>query len=218
MHMMDKVINILKSNPIFIPRILLENYSSLGLSSDELIIIIYLLNNKDYTFNPQDISAELKKPLNDVLKLVNDLSEKGMMAINVVKKGNIREEVYDFNLLYQKLGFIVINGEQDKKEEQTTIYSTFESELGRTLSPMEYEIISTWLDGEYTEELIIAALKEATFNGVTSLRYIDKILYEWKKKGIKTTLDVEASRKTFNNKKEEPKKLFDYDWLNDNHE
>jgi DNA replication protein len=206
--MMDKVINLLKSSPVSIPRILLENYSSLGLTSDELVIIMYLLNNPDYTFNPQGISLSLKKPVNDVLKIVNDLSEKGIMSINVIKKGNIREEVYDFNLLYQKLGFIIINDEKKNEAKESTIFSTFESELGRTLSPMEYEIINTWQDGEYTEELIILALKEAIFNGVTSLRYIDKILYEWKKKGIKTGADVESSRKTFNTKKEDPKKIF----------
>lgn len=217
--MMDKVINLLKSSPVSIPRILLENYSNLGLTSDELVIIMYLLNTSDYSFNPQSISLGLKKPVNDILKIVNDLSEKGIMSINVIKKGSIREEIYDFNLLYQKLGFIIINNQdQVKVPEEITIYSTFESELGRTLSPMEYEIISTWLDGEYTEELIIAALKEAIFNGVTSLRYIDKILYEWKKKGIKTSNDIDNSRKAFSNKKEENKKLFDYDWLNDYHE
>ena len=49
------------------------------------------------------------------------------------------------------------------------------------LSPMEYEIIKAWLDNDMSEELIKEALKEATFNGVSNLRYIDKILYEWGK-------------------------------------
>ena len=79
---------------------------------------------------------------------------------------------------------------------------------------MEFEIINGWVDNGYSEELIKLALKEATYNGVSNLRYIDKIIYEWGKKGIKTKEDVENNRKQFknnNNKKE----LFDYDWLND---
>ena len=82
---------------------------------------------------------------------------------------------------------------------------------------MEYEIINGWLDLDYTEELIICALKEAIYNGTTSLRYIDRILLEWHKKGIKTKEDVEKNKIEFKKKKEKNKseELFDYDWLNE---
>ena len=59
------------------------------------------------------------------------------------------------------------------------------------------------------------ALKEAVFNGVSNLRYIDKILYEWKKKGLNSKEDVENNRLQFQQKKVEKKELFDYDWLNE---
>ena len=63
--------------------------------------------------------------------------------------------------------------------------------------------------------MITLALKEATYNGVSSLRYIDKIIYEWGKKGIKTKEQVEKDRKQFkNNENNNKKELFDYDWLN----
>ena len=81
---------------------------------------------------------------------------------------------------------------------------------------MEYEIINGWLDVPFKEELIISALKEATYNGVSNLRYIDKILYEWKKKGINSKEDIEKNRNDFQNRKVESKPLFDYDWLIDN--
>ncbi len=41
---------------------------------------------------------------------------------------------------------------------------------------MEYEIIGAWVEKGFKEQLILEALKEAVYNGVTSLRYIDKIL------------------------------------------
>ena len=53
-----------------------------------------------------------------------------------------------------------------------------------------------------SEDLIKEAIKEATFNGVSNLRYIDKILYEWGKLGIKTVKDVENNRKKRNKAKE----------------
>ena len=58
------------------------------------------------------------------------------------------------------------------------------------------------------------ALKEAVYNGVTNLRYIDKILYEWKKKGIKSKEDIEKERANFK-KKSSKGEVFDYDWLNE---
>ena len=91
----------------------------------------------------------------------------------------------------------------------------FEKEFGRTLSPIEYELINGSLDNEFSEELVKAALKEAVYNGVSNLRYIDKILYEWKKKGIKTPEDVEKNKVQFQNRKEENSEVFSYDWLND---
>ena len=50
---------------------------------------------------------------------------------------------------------------------------------------MECQIIKGWIDDGFSHELIMEALKEAIYNGVTSLRYIEKILYEWRKKDIR---------------------------------
>ena len=114
--------------------------------------------------------------------------------------------------LYNKLALLL---SADKKEvADTNIFDLFEKEFGRTLSSMEYEIIGAWLEANFTEELITLALKEAIYNGVTNLRYIDKILYEWQKKGIKTKEDVTKQREKFT-KKEKKEEIFDYDWLNE---
>ena len=63
---------------------------------------------------------------------------------------------------------------------------------------MEYEIIKAWLDNNMSEDLIKEAIKEATLNNVSNLRYIDKILYEWGKAGIKTVDDVLNNKKKRN--------------------
>ena len=91
----------------------------------------------------------------------------------------------------------------------------FESEFGRTLSPMEFEYINEWINGGMDEEIIKEALKEATYNGVSNLRYIDKIIYEWKKKGYKTVEDIRKNNYKKDNNKE-TKEMFDYNWLDEN--
>ena len=99
----------------------------------------------------------------------------------------------------------------------TSCFDFIEKEFGRTLSPMEYEIIKAWIEGGNSDELVKEAVKEAIFNGVNNLRYIDKILYEWGKKGLKTKEDVENNRKNFRQKddQEENEELFDYNWFED---
>lgn len=208
---MEQLINLLKEGNLEIPRVLFSNYKNMNISNSELILLIYLLNSKENIYNPKEISEVLSINLNQVLESVNSLCEKGILKIEMVKKNNIHSEVISLDLLYEKLAFILMN---KKQEEASTIFDTFEVELGRTLSPIEYEIINGWKENKISEEIILLALKEAIYNGVSNFRYIDKIIYEWNKKGIKTKEDVENNRKNFKNNKTD-KKIFDYDWLND---
>lgn len=213
---MSQVIELLKSINYQISKELLFNYKKLNITDSEFIVIIYLINQSSNIYNPKQISNDLKIDLNNVLEIVNSLCEKNIIKIEMKKVNNIRGEVINLELLYEKLAFSLTKIEE---KEETNLYSVFETEFGRTLSPMEFEIINGWVDAGYSEELIKLALKEATYNGVSNLRYIDKIIYEWGKKGIKTKEDVEKNRKQFkNNNTGKNKELFDYDWLNDSDE
>ena len=209
---MSQVIELLKSINFQISKELLFNYKKLNITDSEFIVLIYLINQSSDIYNPKQIGNDLKIDLNQVLELINSLCEKIIIKIEMKKINNIRSEVINLDSLYEKLAF-ALNDVEDKSD--SNLYSIFETEFGRTLSPMEFEIINGWIDNGYSEELIILALKEATYNGVSSLRYIDKIIYEWGKKGIKTKEDVEKNRKQFKEKSNKNKELFDYDWLND---
>lgn len=207
--MLGKVVELIKSEPFYIPNILLKNYRKLNITDSEIVVLIYLLNS-DSSFNPKQIAKDLNFELNETMELINSLVEKGLIKIDIINK-KVREEVINLDELYKKLSFLIINGEEE--EVKNNIYDKFEKEFGRTLSPMDYEIISTW-QKDFNDELILLALKEAVFNGVNNLRYIDKIIHDWHKKGIKTEQDVINERKNYKNKKSN-KKLFDYDWLNE---
>lgn len=216
--MMEKVINLIEHGTVKFPRLLLLNYKNLKITNDELILIIYLLNETDI-FNPKKIANDMNLKMPEVLELVNNLEEKGILTISVRKVNNLREDFIDFKNLYSKLAFLVIN-ENVVNDEKTgeNLFDCFEREFARTLSPVEYELINGWKEIGYSDELIILALKEAVFNGVTNLRYIDKVLYNWKRKGLNNKEAVEKDKIKFQNKKTEKKELIDYDWLNDSDE
>ena len=103
--------------------------------------------------------------------------------------------------------------------DNSSVYEMIEKEFGRTLSPMEYEIIKEWLNNNISEELIKEALKEATYSGVSNLRYIDKILYEWGKLGIKNKEDLKKKKNRKDNKKVDLDNVdLDWDWFDDGEE
>ena len=168
--MTEKLIKVLKKSEAIFPYQLLLSYKNLKIEEKELIVIIYILNN-DNVFNPKEISDTLNFDLKEVMLIVDSLCEKGIMSIKTIKNNGIREEIIDLEDLYKKLAYEIVNEEKVVETKNSDIYTQFETEFGRSLSPIEYELISGWQDANMTEEVILMALKEAVYNGVNNLRY-----------------------------------------------
>ena len=198
--MLEKVISLLQDSTIQVPKILLTNYKTLKLSDQEFIFVLYLLNT-NHVLNPKQIAADLSLELPTIFEMISNLETKDLVKIETYQNKNIREEALNFDGLYDKLAFLIVNGKTEKPD-KTNLFDLFEKQFGRPLSPMEYEIINGWKEVNFEEELIVLALKEAAYNGVNNLRYIDKILYEWKKKGIRSKEDVEREKQAFKQVKE----------------
>ena len=204
------MIDMIKSKNIVIPLYLYRLKDKLDLSMDEFVFIMYLYNEGEFVlFDLNKINEELGISHNELMNLIE-------FKVIDNDKG-IKEEYLSLESFYSKVSLLLMDNKDDKKEEQVNVFSMIEQEFGKTLSPMEYEIIKAWLESNKSVELIGCALKESVMNGVPNLRYMDKVLYEWEKKGIKTKEDVDnliSNRR----KKEEAKKVdvFDYDWLGEN--
>lgn len=191
-----------------------------NLSLIEFLILVYLDNKFSSVFDVELMSSHLGLDLATTMESFNSLMMKGFVSLESVKDSEGRiNEVINLDGIYDNIMFNV--EEENKEEVKEDVFRVFERELGRTISPMELEIINGWLMSNYTEEIILGALREAIYNGVHNFRYIDKILYEWDKKGFKTMDDVnkhitsrreEKSKETIVTKKVQD--ILDYDWLN----
>lgn len=210
--MLNKLEQIIKCKDVVIPGLLFNNYRKFNMNAEELILLSYLLNNGEI-FNPKKISTELSIPLGELMETLEHLKELDLVKVELKKVNNVRVEVINTEGFYNKLLNIVMD--EEPKKDNSQIFDTFEKEFGRTLSPMEYEIINAWRDSNIKEETILLALREAVYNGVNNLRYIDKILVEWTKKGISTEEDLNKGKKQFNTVKKDYPQEVDYDWLND---
>ena len=78
-----------------------------------------------------------------------------------------------------------------------------ENEFGRLLSPLEIEIINTW---DYPLDVLKLAIQEASTSGNFNIKYIDKIIFNWKKKNIKSVADAKKSIAEFRESKEKKKR------------
>ncbi len=207
-----RLLDIVKTNDLIIPAILLANYKNLKLNEKELLFLSLLMSyDKPITFDPNLFSNTLGFTMEEIMELMSSLTAKKYIDMVVKKENGKMREYIDIDNLYEKL--VLMSIETDEvKEEESQIYNIIENELGRTLSPIEYETIGGWLNANISEELIKEALKEAVLNGVHNLKYIDKILSEWSKKGYKKASDVKKKK----NKEQEKIEIYDYDWLDDN--
>ena len=218
----SKLVSLLKKGNFVVPLYLFQLRDKFNINFKEFIFLVYLTNLGDkIIFNPNSLAEDLNLSLQDVLSYVDTLTDKGYISIEVIKnEKNVMDEYIVLDLFYEKLTNIMIDGinqEKIEEEKNSNVFEVIEKEFARPLTSIEYEIISAWIEDGVSEELILEAIKEAVFSGVCNLRYIDKILYEWGKKGIKTVRDVEKNRVNFKEKQEKKEKLelFEYDWFED---
>ncbi len=211
---------LLRDKMFFIPSSVFRNMGKLDITGDEVVVLIFIINmGPRVLYDPEMISKGTGINRIRVLEVINGLISKGILAIVVKKNGSSKkmEEFISTDLFYEKMRGVLLGGTNranGKREEQTDLFSMFEKEFGRTLSSMEYEIIRGWVSDDMPSDLVREALREATYNGVSNLRYIEKIILDWKKRGYKSVKDIERARERYK-KKNGNGDVFDYNWLDD---
>lgn len=211
-----KLNELIKSKVVSIPLYALRIFKDFNLTVDEMLLLLFLYDKDLEVFDPNLIADNLNMKLLDVMKVVSSLSDKGL--VNVTTKTNEskrKEEVVDLSGLFEKITLKLVEEINKDTESDINIYEVLSAEFGKKLTPMECEMVETWKKNGYSLELIIEAIREATLNGVSSLRYIDKILYEWNKKGFKKKEDLKNNKKEVSKEKVE---IFECDWLDSDEE
>ena len=219
---MQNLNQILKASNLSINELLIQNMDK-TLSLKDFLVFLKLLNTSCECFDCSKIAKTLGLTEEDVMTSFNNLIVKGFIEYKTIRENGMIKEIISLDKFYNSIALKLAN--QNKKEVSNNIYDIFQKELVRSLSPTEYEYINNWLEKGLSENLIIGALKEAVLSGVKNFRYIDRVLFDWQKKGYRSMNDVEAAKKKITNVPEEISsnndtnpEYFDYDWLNDDDE
>ena len=188
-----------KQSSFQINPLVLKNVSKLDISLNDFLLLLYFIN-VNHSLDLENIKETIGLNEENILNSYSSLISKGLIEIIVSKENGRVNETISLDMFYDKL---VLNSPKEEVK-QTDIYTKFENEFGRSISPMEYETINNWLSNGVSEEMITSALREAVISNACNLRYIDKIIYEWTKKKV----NVNKSSQD-----EEYVPLYNCDWL-----
>jgi len=207
----------LQDKGIYLSSMLLRSYRELGLQDSEAMLLLHLMEYNQVGFNEfptlEQLAERMGTTTAEISRILSKLIKEQYITIEdyVDKDTGMQSERYNYSGWYLKAAeWAATQQRESKKAEKrlTTVkqpqaaasdlFSVFEQELGRLLSPMECETISTWLDQDrYSEELIRMALKEAVFAGKLSLKYIDRILFDWSRNRVTNADEARAHAQKF---------------------
>ena len=155
-----------------------------------------------------------------VSQVINELIDKGYLIAEYIKEDNqilgrilkIQSPPYPVKVFrklnrgylendeggikYSKGGYLE-NDKDNNINNNNNIYDFLQKELGRTLSTTEIEKVKEWEDNELTRY----AVKVAILNGAYTINYIDTIIYNWQKLGIKSVSQAQEENKRHRDKK-----------------
>lgn len=153
-----------------------------------------------------------------ISKWIKDLEQKHYLQVDYIKQGKeIKQrkiKIIGINKClegYQQK--IKENKEEEYKEinKESNIFELVENNLGRVLSPIEIDLIKNW---DYDQEIIELAIKESILNNAKTLKYIDRVLFNWKQNKVETIEDAKRYLEEFSNKtkprKKEEKPIINY--------
>lgn len=229
------LVDLLHRGSTSVPVMLFTEYRRLGLTEGDVMLLLHILVFQEKEGTPFPTVSQLEERMSisadQIVQRLQKLVRGGFLSIEEsVSHDGLRSERYSLAPLLQQLAASYLD--REPKEDEPTdeaydnLFQLFEREFGRLLSPMEYEMLTQWLQEDgYPEPLIAAALREAVFCGKLSCRYIDRILLEWQRNNIKTPEEAAEFSRKFRNKgilyqsqggegrEEEPPFPF-YNWVN----
>ncbi|WP_247937740.1 DnaD domain-containing protein [Streptococcus intermedius] len=191
-----------KTGNLVLPNDLLFHFHKIFDNSDDFLVwqFFYLQNTTSIEgISPNQIAESIGKSVAEVNRSMSNLTEKGLLQYKTIVLNGEIEAVFDALPALERLDEIVGSHSTTVQTVPQNVLKdlveTFQQELGRLLTPFEIEdLTKTIQDDKTNPELVIAALREAVFNGKANWKYIQAILRNWRREGITTVSQVEAKR------------------------
>ena len=196
-----------KNNILDFNELLLMTYKKLELNEQEYVFLVLfarLLKMNSYGWTFKDISDQMTIDEGMCSYLFINLVERKFIVVNSkVDESGKRYEEYSLMPLFTRMeNALKEENKANQMVNREEVFKMLEQEFG-ILSPLDIEMIQMWLnEDKFTPELIMLAVQEMNINQIKSLRYVDKILLEWKKKNISTLDEAKRQLISFRQRKQ----------------
>ena len=210
---------------IGIPNLILNYYSKIGISDVQMMILIQMLRLRtedlEYYPSPERLAQTMSLDAKVISEQINELLEKEIVALSEFFDSGCNEIFtgFDFEPLFLKVSDIWAFTRTKELEETEMLLRNplaeydeagpyydmntlhlieiFEKEFGRPLSPMETEQICRWNHDCGGVIVVKEALRRAVMCGKYNFKYINTILFDWKKNNLRSMEDINRYEEDF---------------------
>lgn len=144
--------------------------------------------------------------ISTISRLIKNLCDYGYITTTLVYKENTKEiEKRYMQICIEGICKKVKENKEEDKEinKESKKFELIEKNLCRVLSPIEIEVINSW---DYDDEIIELAIRESILNNAKTIKYIDRVLFNWEQNNIRTVEDAKKYIEEFSNKVKPKKK------------
>lgn len=173
-------------------KVILDNYKDIDINPTEAVILIKMLE-LDKSCEPILTSSIARKTGMTTVDIQNSLvvlMEKNLYEIYLEYDKGIGQEKYNFNQLFRILEEIFkqkITPEVDATD-MKVVMDLIEGELKRNVTPIELEMIRSWLDTDkFTVLDVKNALVEVVSSGKVNIKSINRSLQKERNKSLGET-------------------------------
>ncbi|MFN0602824.1 DnaD domain-containing protein [Facklamia hominis] len=216
--MSESIYDWMKSGCTIIPNILIQRFAQLKLTSDEFVVVVYLLehiHNHQSVDTVASIANQLGWSSEKLYANLNSLLDKNYLNIELVSNDQGKKtDHYTLRPLFDYLNDQMHKeqtssqavGQQkpsllQNETKMSQLLQQFEEGFGRGLSSSELDMVNQWINQDkYSLDLIQLALREAMIREAYSFKYIDRILLNWQQNNIKTYEEARAYIQAFDQK------------------
>ena len=171
---------------------------------------------EDWNYSEEGLVAlSINDGITSVRSALKELMELGYLKRERLRdnKGVLRDYIYtiyeeptlekpkvDKPILENLKTYKELNNKELSNKTITTTDTIFDllEQNGFMLTPIQYEVVSSWNDDELTRY----AIKKAVLNNKFNINYIDKILYSYQKQNIRTVEQAIENDEEFNKKRD----------------
>lgn len=191
----------LSAGETHISNLVLNHYHQLGMNEFDLVLYIQLIRYQQKGSKMPDLKQIARDMNCQVEYLYQRVSH--LVQLKVIELASEqttdgkKDDYYDTKAIFNNIDSIQppTKKEQfeDRKKRRQTVFAFVQEAIGRPISSLESETIDQWMDVDhYSVDLVQLAVHEAVIRRVKSpLRYADRILFAWSKKGIKTLSEAQ---------------------------